>query len=61
MTHRWRLNTCIHCGITRELKSWRLLMAVVDHPPYNMYQRGTSWWYGEEHKFNRPDCKNRKK
>jgi hypothetical protein len=59
MNHKWQDNTCIHCGIKRERKTWRLLMAIVNHPPYNAYKYGTGWHYGEPYKFNRPDCKTR--
>lgn len=57
MNHRWKDNTCIHCGITRKRKYWRLLMAIVNHPPWEAYLTGTDWWYGEKHKFQRPECK----
>lgn len=60
MNHRWANNTCINCGVTRERKTWKLLMGIVNHPPWNVYKYGTAWWYGEVNKFKRPDCKKEK-
>ena len=61
MNHKWdKNNTCINCGITREKKSWRRLMAITNHPPYDHYVYGKSWAYFFEPKigtFKRPDCK----
>ena len=54
--HSWDGNTCLRCGIKRVRRYWRLLMAITDFPPYNHYQSGVDWYYGEKHKFNRPDC-----
>lgn len=54
--HKWdENNNCIHCGLHREMKSWKLLMAMVGCRDY--YQYGRNWHYGKEHKFQRPECK----
>lgn len=58
MNHRWGNNTCINCGVTRERKTWKLLMAITNR---DHYQYGTGWWYGEINKFIRPDCKQKEK
>jgi hypothetical protein len=38
-------------------------MAIVNHPPWDVYQSGTDWWYFEKYTdgiklgtFERPDC-----
>ena len=70
MNHKWDSdNVCVRCGITRKKKSWRLLMAITNHPPYDHYMRGRDWHYGMPDKdyptvkaigFKRPDCINQK-
>lgn len=57
MNHRWKDNTCIHCGLTRERKTQKLLMAITNNPPFNHYRYEVKWWYGEYLGYNRPDCK----
>lgn len=57
MNHKWKDNTCVNCGLKREKKSWKLLMCIVNHPPYDVYKYGKNWWYGKENQFIRPDCK----
>lgn len=60
MNHKWVENKCINCGITREKKSWRMLMAITDTPPYDHYKYGKTYAYFFEPKiytFKRPDCK----
>ena len=41
MNHKWRKGElpqlCERCGILRQRKTFRLLMAITDHPPYNHY------------------------
>jgi hypothetical protein len=58
--HRWKNNKCVRCGISRKRKYWKLLMAITNHPPYNHYKASNSWWYGEEHKFQRTNCNSKK-
>ena len=67
MNHRWENNVCKNCGLHRVKRGWKLLMAISNTPPYNHYQYGNSWFYGEQHPeskilikslgFERPDCK----
>ena len=68
MNHRWgKDNICLNCGIYRTKKSWKLRMAITNHPPYDHYLYGRSWFYAIPSKefnvvakaigFNRPDCK----
>lgn len=67
MNHKWKNNNCVNCGITRIKKGWKLLMAISDHPPYNHFKYGNSWFYGIPYKenqnvvksigFERPECK----
>jgi len=56
MNHSWKNNICQKCGIKRKRKYWKLLMAITNHPPYDHYQTGTDWWYGNKHQFERPNC-----
>lgn len=69
MNHRWKDNVCVHCGIVRERKYWKLLMAITDTQPYDHYQRGVDWRYGIPNEdgvtvksigFERPDCQKTK-
>jgi hypothetical protein len=53
MNHRWKDNTCIHCGVKRDKKTWKLHMAIVGNRDY--YQYGNDWHYGQTG-FKRPDC-----
>jgi len=47
--HRWKRNICIRCGISRKRKNWKILTPL---------KTSSSWWYGEENKFTRPNCNN---
>lgn len=55
--HKWKNNICVNCGISRVKKKWSLLMAIVNHPPWDVYKYGSDWWYGDKDGFKRPDCK----
>jgi hypothetical protein len=64
MNHKWKDNTCIHCGITRERKEYKRVTRTYsklgrDGVFYDVpvYEYGAAWWYGKEHKFKRPECK----
>jgi hypothetical protein len=48
--HRWKRNICIRCGISRKRKNWKILTPL---------KTSSSWWYGEEYKFQRPNCKSK--
>ena len=58
MNHKWdEKNKCVNCGIFRERKTWRRLMAMVGGKDY--YQYGTSFFYSLDKKkyfIERPDC-----
>lgn len=66
MNHKWKNNKCVHCGLFRIMKSWSRLMAIVNHPPWNVYKYGRDWYYGVEREdnpghikgigFERPEC-----
>jgi hypothetical protein len=36
--HRFANNRCQLCGCTRERKGYKILMATVNHPPWNVYK-----------------------
>lgn len=58
--HRWIGNQCIKCGLLRERKTGKLLMAISSQPPYNHYKYESYYEYNDGlRKTNkRPDCKN---
>lgn len=67
MNHKWQDNVCVNCGLHRMMRSWKILMCIVNHPPWEVWEYGRSWYYGYQHKdckslvkgfgFKRPDCK----
>lgn len=65
MNHRWKDDQCIHCGIKRKRKSWKLLMAISEDGFKNYYRYGKNWWYSSDDfktgTFQRPDCKTERK
>jgi hypothetical protein len=58
--HKWKDNVCVKCGLHRILKKWSRCMAIVNHPPYDVMAYGKDWWYGKDHRFNRPNCEPQK-
>lgn len=68
MNHTWKPNidkgykiiqTCARCGIMRQKKTVRHCMAIVNHPPWNVYKYEYVWHYTDgEHPETRvrPDC-----
>jgi hypothetical protein len=66
--HKWEDNECVRCGIVRNMESWKLLMAITNHPPYDHYKYGRSYKYGIKVApftvkfigFKRPECKTKK-
>jgi len=61
MNHKWENNKCARCGIKRIKRTWKLLMCIVNHPPWEVYKYGKSFFYygnGIDGTFKRPDCKN---
>lgn len=59
--HRWKDNKCIHCGITRLKKTFKYLMAITNHPPYDhyLYEQGYIYSDGEQARRERPYCAGR--
>lgn len=57
--HRWIQNQCVKCGLLRERKTQRLLMAITNHPPYDHYIYKQYFEYNDGFKKmdKRPDCK----
>ena len=56
--HRWKNNICINCGCKRTKKTFKYLMAITYHAPYNhyMYEQGYVYQTGEQTTRNRPFC-----
>lgn len=61
--HRWISNTCIKCGLNRTPKTRKLLMAVVNYPPWEAYKYEQYYEYHDGIKtiIKRPDCIAKKK
>ena len=58
--HRWMGDTCLKCGLMREKKTFKQLMAVVNHPPWEVYEYTERYvyWNGIGNTTTkRPDCK----
>lgn len=70
MNHKWKENfdkgykviqVCSRCGILREKRTIKRCMAIVNHPPWNVYTYRYVWHYTDgEHPTSakRPDCSN---
>ncbi len=58
INHKWIENKCVRCGIERQQKPYKLLMAVTNRPPYNHYKSGVSVTYlvNGGWTITRPDC-----
>lgn len=60
--HKWRKGgypqLCTECGILRSRKTFKTLMAVVNHPPWEAYRYETKIVYTDKDKTTtkRPDC-----
>lgn len=60
--HRWKDNRCVRCNVIRERRTRVRVMAIVNHPPWEVrkyesryrYETG-DWWTWE-----RPECKSNK-
>lgn len=61
MRHRWDdSGRCKNCGLEREMRTEKLLMAIVNHPPWNSYKYSSRYAYSfdlRKWSFVRPDCK----
>ena len=60
--HKWINDRCVNCLRERKRKSWKRLMAITNHPPYDHYQYGTAMAYlvNDRWTFKRPDCDSQK-
>lgn len=56
--HRWVSGTCIKCGLMRKQKTRKILMAIVNHPPWEAYKYEQYYEYhdGIKTMLKRPDC-----
>ncbi len=61
MNHKWdENNKCKVCGLEREMRTEKLLMAIVNHPPWEAYRYERKYAYSFDLKkwsFVRPTCK----
>ena len=57
--HKWIGMTCVKCGLMRKRKTRRILMAIVNHPPWEAYSSEQYFEYnnGGSITEKRPDCK----
>jgi len=57
--HRWISGTCVKCGLMRTQKTKKILMAIVNHPPFDVYKYEQYFEYSDGIKKmeKRPDCK----
>ncbi len=64
MNHRWnKQDACINCGILREKRTIKTLMAITNSSPYNHYVYENKYHYltGEKPAtIIRPNCSNKK-
>jgi hypothetical protein len=60
--HNWIGNTCRKCGLLRESKTRKILMATVNHPPWDIYryEQYHEYYDGHEMTNKRPDCRAKK-
>lgn len=58
--HRWNDDRCVHCGLMRRKVTNKILMAIVNHPPYDVYVHQRKWLYSwndfNSGQFLRPGC-----
>lgn len=56
--HKWKNDKCERCGIERKRKNVKLLMAIVNHPPWEAYKYESFWIYKFDNKWIkiRPSC-----
>lgn len=60
MNHRWENNTCVKCGVKRKIRNDKVLMAIVNHPPWEAYRYRRFYIFsfnGEVWQRSRPSCK----
>lgn len=60
MNHKWSGNICLNCGVSRERRTRKLLMAITTFPPYDHYKYDFLWFYWTDNinkgTFIRPEC-----
>ena len=59
MNHRWKNDSCINCGIKRKKVTVKILMAVVNHPPWEAYKYKQTHHFsfdGVKWRSERPSC-----
>lgn len=57
--HSWKDNTCVKCGIKRKRKTQSQCMAIINHPPWEVWRHETVMAYsldGVAWGYLRPDC-----
>lgn len=65
--HKWRKGgfpqLCTKCGILRSRKTFKLCMAIMNHPPWEAYVYETKMVYTDESgtTVKRPECVNTEK
>ncbi len=72
MNHRWnepkeidgkKVWTCKNCGVSRRVHTYKILMAIVNHPPWEAYKYETAFIYWNKGEtpgtamIKRPNCK----
>lgn len=63
MNHKWKDNVCTKCGIKRKKHTFKIHMAVMNHPPWNAwrYERVWVFFFNEAHMITkRPECVRKK-
>ncbi len=57
--HSWFVDTCLKCGLLRTRKTKKVLMAIVNHPPWEVHKYEQYYEYNDGIKKmeKRPDCK----
>ncbi len=56
MNHSWINDKCIVCGISREMCTTKLRMAIVGSRDYYKYERKYKYIVGSKETLARPDC-----
>lgn len=60
MNHKWENDKCLKCGINRCKQTRKLHMAIVNHPPWDVYKYDHIYFYFNDSgkgTYNRPECK----
>lgn len=63
MTHKWNNNICLKCGLKRELRPKERIIHTSESfvagnwQEVEVYRSYPEFWYGDVHKFKRPECK----